>query len=128
MGVRSLGTMGLVALMAVLIAVPSAGAHSKLVRAVPAAGATVKVPPKVVRAWFPEELDPRRSALSVWDAKGRRVDDGKGGVDLNDLDRASMVVRLRPIGPGTYTVKWRAVSADDQNVAQGSYTFKLIRP
>lgn len=128
MGVRSLSTVSLAALMAVLITVPSVGAHSKLVRAVPAPGGTVKVPPKVVRAWFPEELDPKRSVLSVWDTKGRRVDDGKGGVDLDDLDRASMVVRLRPIGPGTYMVKWRAVSADDQNAAQGSYTFTLIRP
>jgi methionine-rich copper-binding protein CopC len=85
----------------------------------------VRAVPAVVRAWYNDELDPKHSALGVWDARGKRVDDGKGGVDLNDLDRKSMLARLRPLPPGVYTVRWTAVSLDDQNVAKGSFRFTL---
>jgi methionine-rich copper-binding protein CopC len=103
------------------------GAHAKLVRAEPRPGSTVRDAPRVVRAWFDDELDPRRSAMAVVDAKGARMDDGKGGVDLEDLDRRAMLARLRPIGPGTYTVRWTATSADDGYVARGSYRFVVAR-
>jgi methionine-rich copper-binding protein CopC len=106
-------------------------AHAKLLRAEPVPGSTVTLAPRVVRLVFAlspgEELDVQRSTVSVWDAGNRRVDDGKGGVDLDDLDRRTMIARLRPIGPGTYTVRWRAVSAPDLHVAQGSYRFTVAR-
>jgi hypothetical protein len=63
--------------------------------------------------------------LTVADSRGKRVDDRKGGLDLNDLDRKSLVVRLMAIGPGRYTVRWTAVSADDANVAKGSFRFSV---
>lgn len=69
----------------------------------------------------------QRSAISVRDARNRRVDDGKGGVDLDDLDRRTMIARLRPIGPGIYTVRWKAVSSPDLDVTQGSYRFMVVR-
>ena len=81
--------------------------------------------PATVRAWFSDELVVGRSAISVWDGGGRRVDNGKGGVDLNDLDRKSLVAALKAVGPGRYTVKWRAVSADDLNVAAGEFRFTI---
>ncbi len=104
-------------------------AHAKLQRAEPPPGSIVKTPPAVVRLWFSmspnEELDPRRSTVSVWDRRGRRVDDGKGGVDLNDMDRRSMIARLKPIGPGTYTVRWKAVTIPDRGLSQGSFNFTV---
>lgn len=112
-------------LVAALIGPQPAAGHAKLVRSQPAPGSTVKVPPTVVRAWFNDELDPRRSTMTVTDRRNRRVDDGKGGVDLDDLDRKSMRVGLRPIGPGVYTVGWKAVSADDQYAAQGTFRFTV---
>jgi len=106
-----------------------AGAHARLRKAEPAPGSVVATAPKVVRLQFAlspnEELDPQRSTVGVWDRRGRRVDDGKGGVDLHDLDRRTMVATLTPIGPGTYTVRWKAVSSPDRDVAQGSYTFTV---
>lgn len=110
-----------------LILLPALWAHAKLVRSDPTAGTVVKVPPQVVRAWFNEELDPRGSAMSVWDAATRRVDDGQGGVDLDDLDRKSMLARVRTLGNGVYTVRWRAVSADDGFIAEGRFTFTVRR-
>ena len=100
-------------------------AHAKLVRAEPVPESTVRARPRVIRAWFSDELDVGRSAISVWDARRRRADDGKGGVDLNDLDRKSLVVTLKAVGPGRYTVTWRAVSADDLNVAEGAFRFTI---
>ena len=99
--------------------------HAKLIRAEPAPGSRITAAPRVVRAVFSDELDPKRSTLTVTGARARRVDDGKGGVDLNDLDRKTMIARLRTIGPGIYTVRWKAVSADDQNVAQGTFRFTI---
>lgn len=110
-----------------LILPPALGAHAKLVGSDPTAGRVVKVPPQVVRAWFDEELDPRGSAMSVWDAASRRVDDGHGGVDLDDLDRKSMLARVRTLGNGVHTARWRAVSADDGFVAEGRFTFTVRR-
>jgi copper transport protein len=115
------------AALVVLAAAGSALAHARLVRSEPTAGAVVRRAPQVVRVWFSEELDPDRSRLSVWDGRGRQVDDGRGGVDLDDLTRTSMVARLRPLGPGTYAVRWRAVSADDGFVAEGRFSFTVRR-
>lgn len=110
-----------------LILPPALWAHAKLVRSDPKAGTVLKISPQVVRAWFNEELDPRGSAMSVWDAARRRVDDGRGGVDLDDLDRKSMFARVRTVGNGVYAVRWRAVSADDGFVAEGGFTFTVRR-
>jgi methionine-rich copper-binding protein CopC len=107
--------------------VQAAAAHARLVRADPAPGAVLRSAPRQVRAVFNEELAARGSFLVVVDGRGRRVDDGKGGLDLDDLDRRTLVARLRPVGPGRYTVRWQATSADDGYVARGQYLF-TVRP
>lgn len=120
--------LGFLLAAALVGGLPSGGrvwSHAKLLSAEPAPGSTVKAPPRVVRARFSEELDAKRSAISVWDGRGRRVDDGKGGVDLQDMDRKTMMATLKTPGPGSYTVKWKAVSADDAFVVQGSFGFTV---
>ncbi len=124
-GIRLYASILAAVLVGSLILAPSAGAHAKLSRADPKPGSTIKTIPGVVRAWFSEELDAKGSALSVWDSHGKRKDDGKGGLDLNDMDHKSLIAKLQPIGPGTYTVKWTAVSTDDKNVAQGAFRFTV---
>ncbi len=114
-------------LSACLAFAAAAGAHARLVRADPPPGAVLRLAPRVVRAVFNEELAAQGSLLVVVDARGRRVDDGRGGLDLDDLDRRTLVARLRPLGPGRYTVHWQATSADDGYVARGRYTF-TVRP
>jgi methionine-rich copper-binding protein CopC len=119
----------LAAVVAVLVWHGDAAGHAKLLRADPRPGSTVAAPPTHVRLVFAlspgEELDVRRSQISVWSSAGRRVDDGKGGVDLNDLDRRTLTARLMSLGPGTYTVRWQAVSSPDLGVARGTYTFTV---
>lgn len=115
----------LCAVLALTIGPADVAAHAKLVRASPAPNSMVRTAPAVVRAWFNEELDARRSAISVWDTAGRRVDDGRGGVDLEDMDRRALVARLRPLRAGRYTVRWTAVSADDGFVTRGVFRFTM---
>ena len=126
---RVLGVM-LVLVVSVLIQKGTVVAHAKFLRAEPAPNSTVASPPQVVRVWFTladanEELDAKRSTLSVLDAHGKQVDDGKGGVDLNDLSHKSMIVRVQSRQPGTYTVKWKAVSSPDGEATQGSFRFTV---
>lgn len=128
-GKRVLGVM-LALVVSVLIQKGTVVAHAKFLRAEPAPNSTVSSAPQVVRVWFAladvnEELDAKRSILSVWDAHGKQVDDGKGGVDLNDLSHKSMVVRMQSRQPGTYTVKWKAVSSPDLEATQGSFRFAV---
>jgi methionine-rich copper-binding protein CopC len=124
MKVRYLSTATLT-VAGVLLATLTVGAHAKLVRAEPRPGSSVATPPTMVRAWFNDELDVKRSTLRVTDRTGARVDRGDGRVDLDDLDRKSMLVGLKPLVAGTYTVRWTATSADDQYTAKGSYRFTV---
>ena len=120
--------LSLLCIMATILAMTTGvWAHARLLRSDPGASAVLTVPPKVVRVWFDDELDPDRSTISVWDAREHRVDDRRGGVDLSDLDRKSMVARLRAADAGTYTVRWRDVSADDGFISQGRFVF-TVRP
>jgi methionine-rich copper-binding protein CopC len=117
----------LLAAVVLIAAVPAgkAGAHAKLVRADPAPDSTVAVAPKVVKVWFSEELRPKGSTLEVVDSRGVRVDDRKGRVDLDDLDRMTLIGGLKAMGRGKYTVRWTAVSADDRDMAKGTFSFTV---
>jgi methionine-rich copper-binding protein CopC len=76
--------------------------------------------------WFHEELDTKGSKLSVWNAQGEQVDEGNSKVSLSD--RSLMEVGLKPLPPGAYTVKWRAMADDDKVVTQGQFRFTLAPP
>jgi len=107
-----------------LLAIPSAAyAHSSLVRSEPADGEILAQSPARVSAWFNEELDSQQSILQVFDAHGAQVDNGDGGVDLNDLDHLSMFVTLPPLPEGSYRVYWKAVSAEDGDETAGDFLF-----
>lgn len=115
LGTKWLAT-ALAALLASLWLAGTAAAHAELVRS--------EQSPDQVTLWFDRELDADRSSLEIYYAEGRRVEGGTGGVDLDDLDRASMMVRLpAPLPTGAYSVRWRAVDAVDGDATQGLFTF-----
>ncbi|MGH2373336.1 MAG: copper resistance CopC family protein [bacterium] len=122
---------GLFVAMSFIVQAGDVAAHSKLDRADPKPGSTVATPPKKVMVWFTmtpgEELDSKRSTLTVTDSRGKRVDDGRGGVDLTDMDRRTLVAGLKSIGPGTYLVRWKAVTSPDRDVASGSFRFTVAK-
>jgi methionine-rich copper-binding protein CopC len=103
----------------------NASAHSGLVESQPANGALLEHAPERVVATFSEELDSSLSSMSVFDAQGAQVDNGDGGVDLNDLEHKSMIVSLPPLPAGTYTVHWNALSSEDGDESAGDFTFTV---
>ena len=101
----------------------SALAHAHLVRATPAAGATVSTPPNEVTLRFNEKLESAFSSVVVRDQTGKQVD--KGGATVDRGDRTLMRVQLQqPVAPGVYKVEWRVMSADTHKI-DGNFTFKV---
>jgi LPXTG-motif cell wall-anchored protein len=94
-------------------AVTAVFAHEvELLESTPANGdLLVESPPEVI-ARFSEELISGESSMIVVNAQGVQVDNGDGGVDLNDPDHASMIVSLPSLPDGVYTVQWHAALLD----------------
>ena len=116
---------GLGAAVALTALLPGAGVawgHAFLERAQPRVGSTVKSPPSQVRVWFSEALEPAFSTLEVVNQSGERVDGGPAHVDA--ANPAILQVPLKPLGPGTYRVKWRVLSVDT-HVTEGDFTFRV---
>lgn len=101
-----------------------AHAHVFLDRAEPRVGAQLASAPAEVKLWFSEALDATACQASVTDAGGREVARSDAHVDASD--RTLLRVPLPPLEPGTYTVRWRAGSADSHAV-KGRFVFR-VRP
>lgn len=117
---RGLGAAA--ALTALLLGAGVAWGHAFLERAEPRVGSTVKSPPSQVRAWFTQDLEPAFSTLEVVNEKGERLDRGPAQVDASSP--ALLQVPLKPLGPGTYRVRWRVLSVDT-HVTEGDFTFRI---
>ena len=111
-----------VAVAALLLGAGVAWGHAFLERAEPRVGSTVKAAPSRVRVWFTEALEPAFSTLEVVNQSGDRVDLGPARVD--GASPALLQVALKPLGPGTYRVKWRVLSVDT-HVTAGDFTFRI---
>lgn len=112
----------LAALALVLAAAAPAGAHAVLLRSSPARRAILTAAPDRVQLWFNEAIEPRFSTIGVVDAAGRPVDRGDARVDPEDPKRLS--IGLRPLGRGTYRVRFRVLSVDG-HVVEGAFPFTL---
>ena len=99
-----------------------AEAHARLESATPPVGGTVATAPGQVAITFSEAVEPAFSAIEVTDATGKRVDRGK---PHNGPGNGSvLIVDLPALPPGTYAVRWRAVSVDTHKT-QGNYRFTV---
>ena len=113
----------LIAIATLALAGPAWG-HAFLERAEPRVGSRVKSAPTQVRVWFTQNLEPAFSTLEVLNQRGERVDQGVTQPDPGNP--AALKIALKPIGTGTYRVKWRVLSVDT-HVTEGDFTFK-VRP
>jgi copper transport protein len=100
-----------------------AAAHANYVRSLPEAGSANPDAPRSVQVWFSEQVDPNASSLDVRNASGATVDQGNSHSAPNDA--ASLIVTLKPLAPGTYTVIWQTLSAVDGHMAKGSFPFTV---
>jgi methionine-rich copper-binding protein CopC len=110
------------ALVAWILGVGRAPAHSALQRAEPPVESKFKWPPSEVKLTFTGRLEPAYSTVRVRDDQGAEVDRQDTHVDRSNplLLRAT----LQPLERGTYTVIWRALSVDG-NATEGRYTFHV---
>ena len=96
--------------------------HASLVRSSPTRRATLTTAPDRVQLWFNEAIEPKFSRVSVWDAAGQEVDLGDARVEPEDPNR--LIVGLKPLGRGTYRVRFRVLSVDG-HVVESEFPFTL---
>jgi copper transport protein len=105
-----------------LLAVPAASAHAYLASADPGPDAHVAQAPPELRLRFTEELEHEFTHASVLDLDGTRVD--QGTQEFPPGEPTVLVVPLKPLRDGIYTVDWATLSVDT-HTAQGSYVFAV---
>jgi methionine-rich copper-binding protein CopC len=110
-----------VALLLLLSAAP-AWPHASLVRSSPGRRATLTTAPDRVQLWFNEAVEPRFSSASVWNAAGQPMDLGDARVEPEDPKQ--LTVGLKPLGRGTYRVRFRVLSVDG-HVVESEFPFTL---
>jgi methionine-rich copper-binding protein CopC len=99
-------------------------AHARYVRSEPAQGTSVATPPERVTVFFSALLTPTGSTLTVVDGAGATV--SQGAAQVVPSDQHAMQIALRPaLGPGTYTVRWQSVSAEDGEDDSGTFSFTV---
>src|SRR3954468_14734179 len=121
---RRLGVAGAVVVAVLVVAVPAASAHAVLLRTDPSPQTTVKNPPTSVTLVYSEPVEVSFGAVRVFDVEAHRVD--TGAISRAQGNR-EVVVPVRPLKDGTYTVTWRVVSADGHAV-HGGFTFYVGAP
>ena len=100
----------------------AAHAHAFLDHASPLVGSTVRTAPQEVSLSYTQNLEPAFSTVEVTDSGGARVDQGKAAISGN-----TMRIGLKTLAPGTYRVRWRALSVDT-HTTEGSFTFHVGGP
>ena len=100
-----------------------ASAHARLVKSTPAADAVLTQQPSVILAWYSEEVAVKGSFIRLYDSADKLL--ASGGVDLSDHNHESMKLIPPLLSPGTYTIKWHAISADDNHVTQDAFRFTI---
>jgi copper transport protein len=101
----------------------TAFAHATPLRYVPAASSVLSQAPAEIQIHFSERVEPRVSSITVLAPDGLRADLSNSGAD--PADPRIYRVGLKDRGPGTYTVSWEVISADDGHFAKGAYVFSV---
>jgi hypothetical protein len=97
-------------------------AHAFLDHADPKVGSVVTTPPKEIKLWFTEEIEPDFSTVEVHDSQGNRFD--KQDAHQDSSDKKLMIVSVPALSAGEYTVIWKVVSTDTHHT-HGSFKFTI---
>ncbi|NMM88509.1 copper resistance protein CopC [Rhodococcus sp. SRB_17] len=115
-------TVGLLAMLASMIGVGTASAHSAVTSSNPENGTSIQVAPDNVSVSFNEALQAQFAALTVTGPGDSRDQWTKGDPSV---EGATVSVDLGDLGPaGVYTIAYRVTSADGHPV-QGTLNFTL---
>lgn len=121
---RTCLTAGATAWLLLFTAVPAL-AHASLSASVPAGGAAVEQAPTEVRLTFTEFPDEALSSVKVLGASGS-FERGPARVPADDT--STLVVGLKELPKGSYTVSWRTVSRVDGHSSAGAFAFGVGEP
>ena len=114
----------LVALAGALSSISLAAAHAEPARATPGDKAVLDTAPSEIVFEMSQEMARQegQNDIDVLDAAGNEVTTIAAVIDNNDRRRLSVVL---PSGlqPGTYTARWKTLSAEDGDPATGETTF-----
>ena len=106
--------------LAVVLA-PSAFAHSVLLETEPGNDVVVQESPDRVSLRFNESVEMSLGGIRVFDGQGNRVDSD----EVTPSNGAEVGVGIEgDLEPGTYTVAWRAISADSDPIS-GAFVFHV---
>jgi copper transport protein len=105
---------------------PSASAHAGLVTSDPAAGAALGASPSAIRLTFSERPEPALSKVTVRSKRG--VEYQSGPVEPAPGDPVSLLVPVRSLPRGVYTVDWRVDSSVDGHETTGAFAFGVSVP
>ena len=99
-------------------------AHAEPATAKPGDGAVLTSPPAEVVIVMSQEMFDRAGAndIDVVDAAGSEVTTVSAAIDRSNRKRLTVSVPSN-LPPGTYSVKWKTLSADDGDAAEGTLSF-----
>ena len=120
--IRRVATLVLVAALAALLVPGLVLAHAELDTPTPADKSTVTTPVTEVSGTFIQRMKADGSTLVVKLVGGGTV--AEGGVDPAD-DKRMVATPTSPLGSGSYQVEWTTNSAEDNEVARGTWTFTV---
>jgi copper transport protein len=108
-----------------LLSAAPALAHASLSASEPAGGAAVEQAPKQVTLTFTEFPDQALSSVKILGGSGSFE---KGPPRVAAGDPSTLVVDLKELPKGSYTVSWRTVSKVDGHSSAGAFAFGVGEP
>lgn len=95
-------------------------AHAEPATITPGAGAVLKEAPAQVVIVMSQEMAVRegQNDIDVFDASGKEITVVAATIDRSDRRKITVPLPSN-LGPGTYTVKWKTLSSDDGDPAEG---------
>ena len=115
----------LAAVVASLASLSTAFAHAEPAKVNPGDGAIVKEMPTVIDIIMTQDMARQAEAndIDVIDEFGREITLIAAVIDNNDRKHISVTLPHSGVRPGTYTIKWKTLSADDGDTAEGTLSF-----
>jgi methionine-rich copper-binding protein CopC len=115
-----LGALTAITAVSLLLFPATAAAHAELDVPTPKDGATVEGTPPEVSGTFTQRINPDGSSMVLRDTNDKVV--ARGGPDPDDVKRM-VITDLPELAPGTYEVQWTTISAEDDELARGTWSF-----
>jgi methionine-rich copper-binding protein CopC len=101
-------------------------AHARYASSSPAVGEILAVGPDSVEITFTQEIQRIAGGYGIEVNKDRGMDVTAGDAAVNDDDRTKLSVPLQPdLEDGRYVVRWKNVSDEDGDPAEGAFSFYI---